>query len=94
MTTSTPIEINALQTCIGFRGLIGLREMEQPPESKLVSESQPGKPRLLDQVRAVIRGKHYSRRTEKTYIHWIKRYIYFTGKRHPAVLGAPEVTAF
>ncbi len=45
-------------------------------------------------MRATIRGKHYSRRTEKTYVHWIKRFIYFTGKRHPAEMGAPEVTAF
>lgn len=60
----------------------------------MVSKTQSGKPRLLDQVRATIRGKHYSRRTEKTYIHWIKRFIYFTGKRHPAEMGAPEVTAF
>jgi len=68
--------------------------MGQPADSATILQSQSGKPRLLDQVRMVIRGKHYSRRTEKTYIHWIKRYIYFTGKRHPAELGAPEVTAF
>jgi integron integrase len=37
---------------------------------------------------------HYSERTEETYIHWIKRFIYFSGKRHPAQLGAEEVTAF
>jgi integron integrase len=52
------------------------------------------KPRLLDRVREAIRRKHYSRRTEETYIHWIKRFIYFTGKRHPADMGAAEVTAF
>ena len=34
------------------------------------------KPRLLDQVREAIRARHYSRRTEKAYVHWIKRYIY------------------
>jgi integron integrase len=37
---------------------------------------------------------HYSDRTEETYVHWIKRFIYFSGKRHPAGLGAEEVTAF
>ena len=37
---------------------------------------------------------HYSRRTEEAYIHWTKRFIYFHGKRHPAELGAVEVTAF
>ncbi len=51
-------------------------------------------PRLLDQVRAKIRLKHYSIRTEESYIDWIKRYILFHGKRHPAQLGAPEVEAF
>ena len=52
------------------------------------------KPRLLDQVRETLRGRHYSRRTEKAYIFWIRRYIHFTGKRHPADLGAAEITAF
>ena len=61
------------------------------------SESGPAgapKPRLLDRVRAAIRSRHYSRRTEKAYVHWIKQYIFFHGKRHPAEMGAPEVTAF
>ena len=52
------------------------------------------KPRLLDRVREAIRIRHYSRRTEKAYVHWIKRYIFFHGKRHPAEMGAAEVTAF
>ena len=52
------------------------------------------KPRLLDRVRDAIRARHYSRSTEKTYVHWIKRYIFFHGKRHPADMGAPEASAF
>ncbi|PYM15956.1 MAG: integron integrase [Candidatus Rokuibacteriota bacterium] len=52
------------------------------------------KPRLLDRVRDAIRTRHYSRRTEKAYVHWIRRYIFFHDKRHPAEMGAPEVTAF
>jgi integron integrase len=52
------------------------------------------KPRLLDRVREAIRARHYSRRTEKTYVAWIRRYILFHGKRHPAEMGAPEVTQF
>jgi len=52
------------------------------------------KPKLLDQVRQRIRARHYSRRTEKAYVHWIKRYIFFHDKRHPAEMGAPEVTQF
>ncbi|MGH9329184.1 MAG: phage integrase N-terminal SAM-like domain-containing protein, partial [Vicinamibacterales bacterium] len=51
-------------------------------------------PRLLDRVRAEIRVRHYSRRTEEAYVHWIRRYILFHGKRHPADLGAAHVTAF
>jgi len=51
-------------------------------------------PRLLDRVRDAIRRLHYSSRTEETYIHWIKRFIYFSGKRHPADMGGEEVTAF
>lgn len=52
------------------------------------------KPKLLDQVRDAIRVKHYSLRTEKTYIHWIKRYIFFHNKRHPAEMGEDEIRRF
>jgi len=52
------------------------------------------KPKLLDRVRHAVRARHYSRRTEKAYVHWIKRYIFFHGKRHPAEMGAAEITAF
>ena len=52
------------------------------------------KARLLDQVREVMRLKHYSLRTEQTYIQWIKRFIFFHQKRHPREMGAPEVKAF
>ena len=52
------------------------------------------KPRLLAQVHEAIGQLHYSRRTEEAYGHWIKRFIYWSGKRHPATLGAAEVTAF
>src|SRR3990167_3090967 len=51
-------------------------------------------PKLLDRVRDRIRRKGYSLRTEKSYAHWIKRFILFHGKRHPQDLGAPEVEAF
>lgn len=45
-------------------------------------------PKLLEQVVAKMRIKHYSIRTEKTYVDWIKRYIWHHGKRHPNELGA------
>jgi integron integrase len=51
-------------------------------------------PRLLDQVRAAIRARHYSRRTEDAYVHWIRRFIVFHGRRHPQELGAADVTTF
>jgi len=52
------------------------------------------KPKLLDQVRAAIRLRHYSLRTEEAYVHWIKRFIFFHGKRHPAEMGKQEITRF
>jgi integrase len=51
-------------------------------------------PKLLEQVRTVMRIRHYSLRTEQSYVNWIKRYIIFNNKRHPSELGATEVTAF
>jgi integron integrase len=54
----------------------------------------PDPPRLLSRVRDKIRVKHYSIRTEQAYVDWIKRFIWFHGKRHPSVLGAAEVEAF
>lgn len=52
------------------------------------------KPRLTDQVRDALRRKHYSYRTEKTYLHWIRRFIYFHHKRHPRDMAEPEIAAF
>ena len=51
-------------------------------------------PRLLDQVRNALRVKHYSYRTEQSYIQWIKRFIYFHHKQHPVNLGEAEINAF
>lgn len=51
-------------------------------------------PKLLDRVRAEIRVRHYSRRTEDAYVHWIRRFIVFHGKRHPREMGAAEVVRF
>lgn len=58
-----------------------------------MDHSQP-QPRLLDLVRTVIRSKHYSRRTEETYIDWITRYVRFHKTRHPLELGSADITAF
>jgi len=50
--------------------------------------------KLLDQVSEVIRLKHLSPRTEKVYIHWIKRFILYHNKRHPAEMGPGEIRSF
>ena len=49
---------------------------------------------MREQVRALIRVTPYSTRTEDTYVHWIKRFIIFHGKRHPRGMGKVEVEAF
>jgi integron integrase len=51
-------------------------------------------PRLLDRVRAALRTRHYSVRTEKAYVAWVRRYVLFNGKRHPDTLGDGEIGAF
>ena len=49
---------------------------------------------LLGRVREAIRYKHYSIRTERTYVEWVRRFVRFHGQRHPRDMGAPEVMAF
>lgn len=60
-------------------------------EAKAVSQDSP---KLLDRVRAEIRVRHYSLRTEQSYVDWARRYILFHQKRHPAEMGAVEVRDF
>jgi len=50
--------------------------------------------KLLDRVRGIIRCRHFSLQTERTYIYWIKRYIYFHKIRHPKEMGSKEINAF
>ncbi len=52
------------------------------------------KPKLLDQIRETIKLKHFSIRTEETYIHWIKRFIIFHKKRHPLEMGEQQIREF
>lgn len=51
-------------------------------------------PKLLDRLAAAIRVRHYSRRTEKTYMSWVRRFIRFHGLRHPDTMGSGEILAF
>ena len=52
------------------------------------------RPTPLMRLRRAIRQRHYSRRTEETYVGWVKRFVAFHGRRHPAELGAAEVSSF
>jgi Phage integrase, N-terminal SAM-like domain len=65
----------------------------QPGLTASVSASRP-KPKLLDQVRQGIRTRHYSPKTEESYVHWIKRFIFFHNKRHPAEMREKEIAQF
>ena len=62
-------------------------ESSKPPDNGT-------KPRLIELFRAAMRSRHYSRRTEKSYWYWIRWFIRFHDMRHPALMGAGEVTAF
>lgn len=74
--------------------------MQTAPASHIARETTPKqqgaahKPKLLDQVRQAIRARHYSKRTERTYVDWIKRFIFFHGKRHPSEMAEPEINQF
>src|SRR6266487_5765547 len=52
------------------------------------------KPRLFDEVRTVARLRHFSIRTEQSYVNWIRRFILFHYKRHPREMGEPDIRAF
>ena len=60
----------------------------------LPQDGPNAKPKLLDQVRELLRVRHYSVRTEDAYIGWIRRYILFHGKRHPRELNEENVSEF
>ena len=69
---------------------------ETPPARAATGSepAAPAKPRLLDLVRTELRLRHYAYRTERSYIDWIKRYIFYHNKRHPRDMGPAEVRAF
>jgi integron integrase len=64
------------------------------PDPHAVAAASPQPPKLLDRLRGHLRTRHYSIRTESAYADWVRRFILFHGKRHPAQMGAPEVAAF
>jgi integron integrase len=71
------------------------KSMTPPLETPSPQTPQNGKPRkLLEQVSDALRTKHYSYRTEQTYVDWIRRYILFHNKRHPKEMGEKEIREF
>lgn len=67
--------------------------MKLPPDD--IPVALPSTPtKLLDQIRHLIRSQNKAYKTEKTYIHWIKRFILFHDKRHPRLMGATEIELF
>jgi integron integrase len=71
--------------------------MEPDPPSRAwtpIVDAGSREPRLLDRVRVAVRSRHYSLRTEEAYVAWVKRFILYHGKRHPAEMGEIEINAF
>ena len=64
------------------------------PAASISSPSNAPKPRLLDQVRQAVRALHYGDRTEEAYVDWVRRFVLFHNKRHPAEMTEPEVNQF
>lgn len=76
-----------------------LRSRAREPADTLAGKgdmmsAEKEEPRLLTRVRGAIRVRHLSLRAEKAYLHWVRRYILFHGKRHPAEMGEKEVNTF
>lgn len=66
--------------------------IDPPAESAGATDKK--EKRLRERLREAIRSRHYSRQTEKAYWYWIRYFVFFHGKRHPAEMGAAEVSAF
>ncbi|GER80211.1 integron integrase [Candidatus Denitrolinea symbiosum] len=67
---------------------------KMPPAPPKETSSPPQGKKLLEQLSDAIRAKHYSYRTEQTYIEWCRRYILYHNKRHPKEMGVPEIQAY
>jgi site-specific recombinase XerD len=63
-------------------------------EERSLETTESREPKLLERARARMRARHLSLRTERTYLQWMRRYILFHGKRHPAEMGEAEINAF
>ena len=86
--------ISSISSC--FRGTGG-QNRKRSAFFTIMSISEPDgvhKPKFIEEVRRALRLRHYSIRTERTYVDWIRQFILFHGKRHPKDLGEAEVSAF
>jgi hypothetical protein len=83
----------AVQETDDLRGTPGthVAALDPQPAGGMVPASGP---KLLDRMREALRSRHYSRRTEQTYRHWVKRFIYFHNVRHPVERAGAEINAF
>ena len=85
-TADCLFETGEVRPTVLIAGLLSLvREAHTPSGSQ---------PRLLDRLRLALRSRHYSRRTEKSYVRWVRRFISFHNVRHPAQMAEPEINAF
>jgi hypothetical protein len=73
---------------------VGVPENLAPLPEPAACQAVTASPKLLDQVRQAIRTRHLSPHTEQAYIGWIKRFIFFHGKRHPIEMGEAEIGRF
>ena len=78
---------------VGPNSSISMPYSKAIPVNTIVAQ-EPQPPKLLDRLRALIRAKHYSIRTERVYAFWVKRFIRFHGMRHPQEMGKIEVEAY
>ena len=98
-STSTPEAQHVRPRFVPVRSSMGNTHAPPPPSSpqrgvRTASLPAVPKPKLLDQVRTAVRLRHYSLRTEEAYVGWIKRFIFFHGKRHPVEMGEQEISHF
>jgi len=102
MGSSEPFLSVEREDCMGNPN--GMRLIQPRPSHQRASSwnpavvnpppAPPAKLKLLDRVRLAIRARHYSRKTEDACVAWIKRFIFYHSKRHPAEMGAAEITRF
>ena len=72
--------------------LLNRNQLERSPLT--TAPTTASRPKLLDQVREAIRTRHYSPKTEESYVHWIKRFIFFHNRRHPVEMSEKEIAQF